>query len=99
MSCLLNQALADPYFKGLSKIEREPSCPQISKEEFEFERSRVTKEDLRELIFGEILEYHPKLRKDYVNGTERANFLYPRFYYCLFCLPLLIFVISTECLH
>ncbi|PQM37176.1 mitogen-activated protein kinase 11 [Prunus yedoensis var. nudiflora] len=71
------EALADPYFKGLSRIEREPSCQPITKMEFEFERRRVTKEDIRELIFREILEYHPQLLKDYINGTERANFLYP----------------------
>ncbi|PKU70366.1 mitogen-activated protein kinase 10 isoform X1 [Dendrobium catenatum] len=71
------EALADPYFKGLSKVEREPSCQPITKMEFEFERRRVTKEDIRELIFREILEYHPQLLKDYINGTERTNFLYP----------------------
>ncbi|XP_044473789.1 mitogen-activated protein kinase 19 [Mangifera indica] len=71
------EALADPYFKGLSKIEREPSCQPISKLEFEFERRRVTKEDIRELIYREILEYHPQLLKDYLNGTEGTNFLYP----------------------
>ncbi|XP_038684008.1 mitogen-activated protein kinase 20-like isoform X2 [Tripterygium wilfordii] len=71
------EALADPYFKGLSKVEREPSCQPITKMEFEFERRRVTKEDIRELIFREILEYHPQLLKDYINGTERTNFLFP----------------------
>ncbi|KAJ4835790.1 Mitogen-activated protein kinase 20 [Turnera subulata] len=71
------EALADPYFRGLAKVEREPSCQPITKMEFEFERRRVTKEDIRELIFREILEYHPQLLKDYVNGTERTNFLYP----------------------
>ncbi|KAI4308084.1 hypothetical protein L6164_031196 [Bauhinia variegata] len=71
------EALADPYFKGLSKVEREPSCQPITKMEFEFERRRVTKEEIRELIFREILEYHPQLLKDYMNGTERTNFLYP----------------------
>ncbi|XXG67759.1 hypothetical protein AAC387_Pa06g1025 [Persea americana] len=71
------EALADQYFKGLSRVEREPSCQPISKIEFEFERRRVTKEDIRELIFREILEYHPQLLKDYLNGTERTNFLYP----------------------
>lgn len=76
---VLYQALADPYFKGLAKVEREPSCQPITKMEFEFERRRVTKEDIRELIFREILEYHPQLLKDYMNGTERTNFLYPRF--------------------
>ncbi|KAI4385077.1 hypothetical protein MLD38_003140 [Melastoma candidum] len=71
------EALSDPYFKGLAKVEREPFCQPIMKMEFEFERRRVTKEDIRELIFWEILEYHPQLLKDYLNGTERANFLYP----------------------
>ncbi|KAK1326432.1 Mitogen-activated protein kinase 10 [Acorus calamus] len=71
------EALGDPYFKGLAKVEREPSCQPITKLEFEFERRRVTKEDIRELIFREILEYHPTLLKDYLNGTERTNFLYP----------------------
>lgn len=78
---LVFQALADPYFKGLAKVEREPSCHPITKLEFEFERRRVTKEDIRELIFREILEYRPQLLKDYTNGTERTNFLYPRFLY------------------
>ncbi|PON69800.1 Serine/threonine protein kinase [Parasponia andersonii] len=71
------EALADPYFKGLAKVEREPSCQPISKLEFEFERRRVTKEDIRELIYREILEYHPQLLKDYMNGAEGTNFLYP----------------------
>ncbi|OAY57280.1 mitogen-activated protein kinase 10 isoform X2 [Manihot esculenta] len=71
------EALADPYFKGLAKVEREPSCQPITKIEFEFERRKVTKEDVRELIFREILEYHPQLLKDYKCGTERTNFLYP----------------------
>ncbi|KAL6538298.1 Mitogen-activated protein kinase 19 [Orobanche gracilis] len=71
------EALADPYFNGLSKIEREPSCQQISKLEFEFERRRVTKEDIRELIFREILEYHPQLLKDYMARNGGTSFLYP----------------------
>ncbi|MCI22544.1 mitogen-activated protein kinase 19-like, partial [Trifolium medium] len=70
-------ALADPYFKGLAKVEREPSCKPISKLEFEFERRRITKDDVRELMYREILEYHPQLLKDYMNGIEGANFLYP----------------------
>ncbi|GFP78696.1 mitogen-activated protein kinase 19 [Phtheirospermum japonicum] len=71
------EALADPYFKGLSKLEREPSCQPISKLEFEFERRRVTKEDIRELIFREILEYHPQLLKDYMARNGGTSFLYP----------------------
>jgi mitogen-activated protein kinase 1/3 len=73
------EALTDPYFKGLSKIDREPSCQPIRKLEFEFEQKKLSKEDIRELIFQEILEYHPQLQKNYRNGRERATFLYPRF--------------------
>ncbi|KQK04843.1 mitogen-activated protein kinase 7 [Brachypodium distachyon] len=72
------EALAHPYFKRLARVEREPSCQQpISKTEFEFERRKFTKEDVKELIFREILEYHPKLLKDYMNGSEKTSFLYP----------------------
>jgi mitogen-activated protein kinase 1/3 len=48
------QALADPYFATLSNVEREPSRNPISKLEFEFERRKVTKDDVRELIYREV---------------------------------------------
>eukprot|EP00246_Nothoceros_aenigmaticus_P012175 TRINITY_DN3643_c0_g2_i4.p1 TRINITY_DN3643_c0_g2~~TRINITY_DN3643_c0_g2_i4.p1 ORF type:complete len:545 (-),score=70.00 TRINITY_DN3643_c0_g2_i4:120-1754(-) len=71
------EALADPYFKGLAKVEREPSAQPVTKMEFEFERRRMTKDDVRELIYREILEYHPQMLKEYLNGTDHANFMYP----------------------
>uniref|UniRef100_A0A453S9C8 Protein kinase domain-containing protein n=1 Tax=Aegilops tauschii subsp. strangulata TaxID=200361 RepID=A0A453S9C8_AEGTS len=70
------EALADPYFNGLAKVEREPSCQPIPKLEFEFEGRRVTKEDIKELIFEEILEYHPQLLKEHISGTDRRNFVH-----------------------
>ncbi|KAM3212090.1 hypothetical protein ACQJBY_065276 [Aegilops geniculata] len=70
------EALADPYFNGLAKVEREPSCQPIPKLEFEFEGRRVTKEDIKELIFQEILEYHPQLLKEHISGTDRRNFVH-----------------------
>ncbi|KAJ8747563.1 hypothetical protein K2173_013059 [Erythroxylum novogranatense] len=65
------EALADPYFKGLARVEREPSAQPVSKMEFEFERRRITKEDVRELIYREILEYHPKMLKDAVDHFKK----------------------------
>lgn len=47
--------------------------------EFEFERRRITKEDVRELIYREILEYHPKMLKEYLEGSEPTGFMYPRY--------------------
>jgi len=51
------QALADPYFKGLAKVDREPSAQPITKMEFEFERRRINKEDVRELIYREVCTF------------------------------------------
>ncbi|XP_027919222.1 mitogen-activated protein kinase 15-like isoform X1 [Vigna unguiculata] len=71
------EALADPYFKGLAKVEREPCSQPVTKMEFEFERRRITKEDVRELIYREILEYHPKMLKEHLDGEEPTGFMYP----------------------
>jgi len=70
------ETLRDPYFKGLAMIEREPFCEAIKKVEFDFEHKRMSKEEIRELIFLEILEYHQQLLNSYIDGTERTTFLY-----------------------
>ncbi|XP_026380785.1 mitogen-activated protein kinase 9-like isoform X2 [Papaver somniferum] len=71
------EALADPYFHGLANVDREPSTQPISKFEFEFERRKLSKEDVRELIYREILEYHPQMLQEYLNGADQTSFLYP----------------------
>nr|XP_043612579.1 mitogen-activated protein kinase 9-like [Erigeron canadensis] len=71
------EALADPYFHGLANVEREPSTHAISKLEFEFERKKVAKDDVRELIYREILEYHPKMLQEYLVNGEQTSFMYP----------------------
>ncbi|KAL5545000.1 hypothetical protein UlMin_008784 [Ulmus minor] len=71
------EALADPYFHGLSNVEREPSTQPISKLEFEFERRKLTKDDVRELIYREILEYHPQMLQEYLRGGDQTSFMYP----------------------
>ncbi|XP_024993845.1 mitogen-activated protein kinase 9-like isoform X2 [Cynara cardunculus var. scolymus] len=71
------EALSDPYFYGLANLETEPSKQPISKLEFEFERRRLTKNDVRELIYREILEYHPQMLQEYLHGEEHISFMYP----------------------
>ncbi|KAL6594688.1 hypothetical protein ACP70R_048426 [Stipagrostis hirtigluma subsp. patula] len=71
------EALADPYFKNIAHVDREPSAQPVTKLEFEFERRRVTKEDIRELIYREILEYHPNMLREFLEGTESSGFMYP----------------------
>ncbi|KAA8529057.1 hypothetical protein F0562_033455 [Nyssa sinensis] len=70
-------ALTDPYFRGLANVECEPSTQPISKLEFEFERRKLTKDDVRELIYREILEYHPQMLQEYLHGVDQTSFMYP----------------------
>lgn len=55
------EALADPYFHNLHSPAREPSAQSISKLAFDFERRKLAIEEVRELIYREILEYHPQV--------------------------------------
>jgi serine/threonine protein kinase len=55
--CNLVQALADPYFSGLSKLELEPSAQPISKVDFEFEGRKLTKASVREMIYREVCNH------------------------------------------
>ncbi|KAL0905700.1 hypothetical protein M5K25_024140 [Dendrobium thyrsiflorum] len=71
------EALADPYFQGLANVDQEPSTQAISKLEFEFERRKLKNDDVRELIYREILEYHPKMLEEYLHGGEQISFMYP----------------------
>ncbi|KAL6186924.1 hypothetical protein ACLB2K_043042 [Fragaria x ananassa] len=71
------EALSDPYFYGLANKENEPSKQPISKLEFDFEKRKLTKDDVRELIYREILEYHPKMLRDYLEGSDNIGFMYP----------------------
>jgi hypothetical protein len=59
-------------------VDREPSAQPVTKLEFEFERRRITKEDTRKLIYREILEYHPNMLSEFLEGTESTGFMYPR---------------------
>ncbi|KAF7132271.1 hypothetical protein RHSIM_Rhsim09G0052300 [Rhododendron simsii] len=63
------EALADPYFNALAGLEREPSAEPVMEAEFAFERLFVTKADIQELMYQEILEYHPQL-KEHIEVSE-----------------------------
>uniref|UniRef100_A0A0D3AKI7 Mitogen-activated protein kinase n=1 Tax=Brassica oleracea var. oleracea TaxID=109376 RepID=A0A0D3AKI7_BRAOL len=55
----------------------EPSTQPISKLEFDFERNNSNKDDVRELIYREILEYHPQMLEEYKRGGDQLSFMYP----------------------
>ncbi|KAL6620749.1 hypothetical protein ACP70R_035888 [Stipagrostis hirtigluma subsp. patula] len=73
------EALKDPYFTGLANSEREPLAQSISKLEFEFEKRKLGKDDVRELIYREILEYHPQMLEEYLRGGDQnqMSFMFP----------------------
>ncbi|KAF0927861.1 hypothetical protein E2562_036596 [Oryza meyeriana var. granulata] len=71
------EALTDPYFNGLANSECEPITQPISKLEFEFEKRKLAKDDVRELIYREILEYHPHMLQEHLRGGDQMSFMYP----------------------
>ncbi|TYH31359.1 hypothetical protein ES288_A01G167500v1 [Gossypium darwinii] len=71
------EALAHPYFHGLANLDNEPSMKPISKFEFEFERRKLAEDDVRELIYREILEYHPQMLQEHLQGKDQISFMYP----------------------
>ncbi|CAH1414139.1 unnamed protein product [Lactuca virosa] len=75
---------ADPLaLRLLERLLAFDPVDRISAEEisFSFSRSvflwRLTKNDVRELIYREILEYHPQMLQEYLHGEEHISFMYP----------------------
>ncbi|KAE8655271.1 Mitogen-activated protein kinase 14 [Hibiscus syriacus] len=60
------EGLADLYFYGLANVDHEPSTQPILKLEFEFERKKLAKDYVRELIY----------REEYLRGRDQTNFMY-----------------------
>jgi hypothetical protein len=71
------EALLDPYFVGLHNPTREPLAEPISKLEYEFEKRKLTVEEVRDLIYREVLEYHPQAKREYMTGEAASQFVFP----------------------
>uniref|UniRef100_A0A6U0CUJ7 mitogen-activated protein kinase n=2 Tax=Ostreococcus mediterraneus TaxID=1486918 RepID=A0A6U0CUJ7_9CHLO len=71
------QALADPYFDGMADVTREPSRRPLSKEMFEWDSRKLTREEVRELLYEEILHYHPDVKREWDKGEKQGHFEYP----------------------
>jgi serine/threonine protein kinase len=57
----VEDALAHPYFSSLHDPSDEPTCPAFN---FDFENFDLSRDVYRELIWQEILNFHPELRAD-----------------------------------
>jgi len=71
------EALADPYFSQLSSPAREPTSAPVSKLAFDFERRKLTVEDVRELLYKEALEYHPVAMREYLASRAPPSKPFP----------------------
>ena len=72
------EALMDPYFAGLHDPAREPVAEPISRREFEFEKRKLSVEEVRDLIYREALEYHPQAKREFYNTSEQpSGFVFP----------------------
>mmetsp|Transcript_44325 Transcript_44325/g.86718 ORF Transcript_44325/g.86718 Transcript_44325/m.86718 type:complete len:397 (-) Transcript_44325:31-1221(-) len=57
----VQEALEHEYFKALHNPETEPVCPEVFN--FDFERVKMSDRVLRDLIWEEIYQYRPELKK------------------------------------
>ena len=64
------EALADVYFAGLADRSREPSAEVVSRTEYAFESRKLTQEEVRGLLYREILEYHPQAKREFEGGAR-----------------------------
>jgi len=71
----VNQALAHPYFNDLhSPSDESTPIAGISTLEFEFEKYPLSLEQLKDLIYEEILMYHfPKFKENYLGKIEKGE--------------------------
>lgn len=53
---------------GLGNPAREPSAQPLSKSAFDFEKRKLNTDEVRELIYNEILEYHPTAKLHHYNA-------------------------------
>ena len=72
------EALADPYFQGLADRSREPSAEVVSRTEYAFESKKLSPEEVRDLLYKEILEYHPQAKREFEGGERPSRFSYAK---------------------
>eukprot|EP00753_Platysulcus_tardus_P017211 PLAT6326.1.p1 GENE.PLAT6326.1~~PLAT6326.1.p1 ORF type:complete len:397 (+),score=202.56 PLAT6326.1:27-1193(+) len=67
----VEEALAHPYMESLHCEEDEPVAP--SRFSFEFEKEELTKERLQQLMYDEMLSFHPELEEDAAGATGDSS--------------------------
>jgi len=67
----VEEALAHPYLKDLHFPDDEPTRAPVSSMEFEFEKHHLSLQQLKDLVYEEILMYHfDDFKKEYLTKVE-----------------------------
>ena len=70
----IDEALAHPYLKDLHCVEDEPTREPVPVIEFEFEKYKLSLQQLKDLVYEEILLYHfEDFRKDYSSKIQAGK--------------------------
>ena len=70
----VNQALDHPYLEALHCEEDEFVTIPVELADFEFELHNLTIEQMRDLIYEEVLMYHyPEVKQEYVNRKKEGK--------------------------
>ncbi len=72
-------ALQEPYFRNLFKSSTDDIAKPLSKLEFGFDQKSLRENEVRELMFREILEYHVDAKKKYLeeNASNTSHLHFP----------------------
>jgi len=71
------EALNHPFLAKLHLEEDEPCSDPVKPLEFEFENFNLNKEQLKDIIYEEILLYHfPQRKKEYEEKLKKGQSLY-----------------------
>ena len=70
------ELLAHPYFKDIGNVSREPVGKPMSRLEFAFDQKSFKMSEVRQLLYEETLEYHPKMKEQYF-ANEQSSYVYP----------------------
>jgi serine/threonine protein kinase len=68
----VEDALAHPYFASLHDPNDEPTCAAFN---FDFENYDLSRDVYRDLIWQEILNFHPELRTEFDNTNPNGNII------------------------
>ena len=70
-------ALMEPYFSSLFKSSADDIAEPLSKLEYGFDQKTLRESEIRDLMFREILEYHPDAKAQFLSTNQSRVYHFP----------------------